>query len=261
MLTDGEYEFGVDVWAVGCIMGEMLGSRPGLFPGQNAYDQMKRIVKLIGTPTPEELSYVTNSYALSFMAELKTYPRVSLSRLYPNTADDILDLMTRLLTFDYRKRITARAALLHPAFETVREPATEIPALPECPDDLDAFETRYSLNPIDPALAIPDFTDIEECEPSRTAYQELLMGEVFELDRANREDDPEFYMYIAPGRSSTSSTHSRTSSRGRGLSDLKLPRDNPQTGTGQSDSDEDVAPAPEVQVRRVVDVAAARRGK
>lgn len=36
----------VDVWSVGCIFGEMLGSRGALFPGQNYMDQV-RFVKML----------------------------------------------------------------------------------------------------------------------------------------------------------------------------------------------------------------------
>lgn len=37
---EGGYGEPVDIWSVGCIFGEMLGSRGALFPGQNYIDQV-----------------------------------------------------------------------------------------------------------------------------------------------------------------------------------------------------------------------------
>ena len=42
----------IDVWAVGCIFGEMLGRKP-LFPGNDYIHQLKLITKLVGTPSAE----------------------------------------------------------------------------------------------------------------------------------------------------------------------------------------------------------------
>lgn len=34
MINSGYYDLGIDIWSVGCILGEMLNGRP-LFPGQH----------------------------------------------------------------------------------------------------------------------------------------------------------------------------------------------------------------------------------
>ena len=38
---EGVYGEPVDIWSVGCIFGEMLGSRGPLFPGQHYIDQVR----------------------------------------------------------------------------------------------------------------------------------------------------------------------------------------------------------------------------
>jgi serine/threonine protein kinase len=47
-----KYDEGVDIWAVGCIFGELLNHSP-LFPGQNDIDQLYCVLATLGTPTSE----------------------------------------------------------------------------------------------------------------------------------------------------------------------------------------------------------------
>jgi serine/threonine protein kinase len=49
----------VDVWSVGCILGEMLNNRP-LFPGKHYLHQLTLILQSLGTPTPSDLELVNN---------------------------------------------------------------------------------------------------------------------------------------------------------------------------------------------------------
>jgi cell cycle related kinase len=46
------YDAGVDLWAVGTIMGELLNHCP-LFPGQNDIDQLYQVTMILGTPSKE----------------------------------------------------------------------------------------------------------------------------------------------------------------------------------------------------------------
>ena len=39
---EGGYAAPVDMWSVGCIFGEMLGTKGALFPGKNYIDQVRR---------------------------------------------------------------------------------------------------------------------------------------------------------------------------------------------------------------------------
>lgn len=46
------YSVGVDMWAVGCILAELLLRVPFL-PGESDLDQLTRIFQTLGTPTEE----------------------------------------------------------------------------------------------------------------------------------------------------------------------------------------------------------------
>ncbi|KAJ1552058.1 hypothetical protein HK405_012844, partial [Cladochytrium tenue] len=54
LLCDGLYSQKMDVWAVGCVLYELLTSNP-LFPGSNEVDQIHRIHAVLGTPSPKEV--------------------------------------------------------------------------------------------------------------------------------------------------------------------------------------------------------------
>ena len=53
ILGSKNYDGSVDVYAVGCILAELYLGRP-IFPGQNAQDQLLKIVSVLGTPSREE---------------------------------------------------------------------------------------------------------------------------------------------------------------------------------------------------------------
>lgn len=46
------YGTGVDIWAVGCILAELLLRTP-FFPGDSDLDQLTKIFMAMGTPTEE----------------------------------------------------------------------------------------------------------------------------------------------------------------------------------------------------------------
>jgi len=47
LLGCNQYHTGVDMWAIGCIFGELLKHRP-LLPGKNELNQLELIFKLLG---------------------------------------------------------------------------------------------------------------------------------------------------------------------------------------------------------------------
>ena len=55
LLTDGFYNYKMDMWGVGCVYFEMLSLYP-LFPGTNELDQINKIHNILGTPPPDTLA-------------------------------------------------------------------------------------------------------------------------------------------------------------------------------------------------------------
>jgi renal tumor antigen len=52
LLTDGYYNYKMDLWGVGCVFFEMLSLFP-LFPGDHELDQIYKIHNILGTPSEE----------------------------------------------------------------------------------------------------------------------------------------------------------------------------------------------------------------
>ncbi|KAI9353409.1 kinase-like domain-containing protein [Zopfochytrium polystomum] len=54
LLCDGMYSYKMDLWAVGCVLYELITGAP-LFPGINEVDQIHRIHNVLGTPSQKVL--------------------------------------------------------------------------------------------------------------------------------------------------------------------------------------------------------------
>ena len=64
-----QYTSAIDMWSVGCILGEMLGRKP-LFQGNNHIQQLENIIQVLGQPSEDEMSFVTHPKARSFLRSI-----------------------------------------------------------------------------------------------------------------------------------------------------------------------------------------------
>ncbi|KAG2497296.1 hypothetical protein HYH03_004879 [Edaphochlamys debaryana] len=127
----GAEEPAIDMWAVGCILAELLGRKP-LFPGKDYVQQLKLITGALGRPSEEELAQVPSARARKWLRDLPPCERTDWKSLWPSANPLALDLLDRLLTFDPRKRLDVHAALAHPWLAELHDTALE----PEGPADL-----------------------------------------------------------------------------------------------------------------------------
>jgi serine/threonine protein kinase len=65
----------VDVWSVGCILGEILGRKP-LFPGKDYLHQLHLIMDTLGTPSWEDTEYIASPKAKGYVRGLPPRPKV-----------------------------------------------------------------------------------------------------------------------------------------------------------------------------------------
>lgn len=113
LLASPKYTKGVDMWSIGCILGEMLLGTP-IFPGTSTFNQLERILKYIPTPSKLDVDSIHSHYGPSVIERASSGQKKSLEDLIPNISRESLDLIKRLLQFNPNKRITADEALTHP---------------------------------------------------------------------------------------------------------------------------------------------------
>jgi len=125
LLGSTTYTKGVDMWSIGCILGELLGGKP-MFPGTSTMNQLDRIIEVTGRPSKDDIEAIQSEFAGTMLESLPdTEPR-SLQSLYPNASEDALDLLQKLLMFNPDKRISAEGALDHPYIGQFHNPEEEI---------------------------------------------------------------------------------------------------------------------------------------
>jgi mitogen-activated protein kinase 1/3 len=115
VLTSMEYTAAVDIWSAGCILGECIGRKP-MFTGRDFLDQIGSIVKVLGTPSEQELSFIPqeNRAARDFIkARFPSFPKKSWVEVYPLASDDQRDILDQMLRFDFHSRPSAQHALRH----------------------------------------------------------------------------------------------------------------------------------------------------
>uniref|UniRef100_A0A4W5QU29 mitogen-activated protein kinase n=1 Tax=Hucho hucho TaxID=62062 RepID=A0A4W5QU29_9TELE len=111
----------VDIWSVGCIMGEMINGKT-LFKGKDYMDQLTQIMKVTGVPGPDFIQKLDSQEAKSYVRSLPHFPRKDFSKLFPRASAQAIDLLEKMLVLDGETRPTAESALTHPYFDGLRDP-------------------------------------------------------------------------------------------------------------------------------------------
>lgn len=111
LLGSESYGTSVDMWSVGCIVGEMVAGEP-ILPGEGEIDQLARIFGLLGYPSDSDLDGVDvphlcnvrrpEAFEASFEKEFGCY------------GQDVAGLVRNLLSLDPRRRWSAPQALCSP---------------------------------------------------------------------------------------------------------------------------------------------------
>ncbi|KAL2611581.1 hypothetical protein R1flu_023273 [Riccia fluitans] len=119
-----EYTTAIDIWSMGCVMAELLLGQP-LFPGESGVDQLVEIIKVLGTPTREEIKCMNPNYTEFKFPQIKAHPwhKVFHKRMPP----EAVDLVSRLLQYSPNLRCTALEACVHPFFDELRDPNCRLP--------------------------------------------------------------------------------------------------------------------------------------
>eukprot|EP00495_Collosphaeridae_sp_1-RS-2012_P003505 TRINITY_DN28_c0_g1_i5.p1 TRINITY_DN28_c0_g1~~TRINITY_DN28_c0_g1_i5.p1 ORF type:complete len:331 (+),score=36.92 TRINITY_DN28_c0_g1_i5:135-1127(+) len=115
-----DYGKPVDVWAIGCIMGELIDSQP-LFPGESDIDQLYVIRKVLGPLTENQRqTFLRNPRFLGMKIPEVGKPETLQRRYQGKSTPKALSFMERCLEMDPSSRTMIEACLGHPYFELIR---------------------------------------------------------------------------------------------------------------------------------------------
>ena len=131
LLSECYYKTSVDMWSVGCVMAELFIKQP-IFKEQNIFNQIKKILSLIGRPSEDELS---RYYRINEGGNLELFDKILPEKGeysdFESTLENLdktgllkkgslsMDLIKGLLTFNINKRLSADKALKHEFFQGI----------------------------------------------------------------------------------------------------------------------------------------------
>ncbi|KZS92631.1 Pkinase-domain-containing protein [Sistotremastrum niveocremeum HHB9708] len=111
LLGAREYGGEIDLWGIGCILGEMFTRRP-ILTGDSDFNQLIAIWKLCGTPTNESWPGWDALPGCEGVKIFQRWPRILRSH-FSDLTPETVDLIDKLLTVNPKQRITAAQALDH----------------------------------------------------------------------------------------------------------------------------------------------------
>ncbi|CAD8062416.1 unnamed protein product [Paramecium sonneborni] len=118
------YSKAVDMWSVGCILGEMILCK-SLFAGQSTLNQLEKIVEVLGRPTLDDLNQINAPLADQIFREIQNTRNRNLSS-YIKTQDQIIDFIQKCLTWNPSKRMTVEEAISHSLLNEFRGSEPEL---------------------------------------------------------------------------------------------------------------------------------------
>jgi len=159
LLGSKTYTEAVDMWALGCVLGEMFAGKP-LFPGTSTLNQIQRILEFTGGPSAEDIEDIDSPLASDILSTLEFNKSRSLNGYFPMVESSDLDFIKGLLQFNPAKRMTVEQALRHRFLE-------------HFPDDLraDHSEDKVKIGPV--LISIDEGKGLTPAYYRDTLYSEI----------------------------------------------------------------------------------------
>ncbi|NXD71323.1 GSK3B synthase, partial [Eolophus roseicapillus] len=147
-----DYTSSIDVWSAGCVLAELLLGQP-IFPGDSGVDQLVEIIKVLGTPTREQIREMNPNYTEFKFPQIKAHPWTKVFR--PRTPPEAIALCSRLLEYTPTARLTPLEACAHSFFDELRDPNVKLPNGREKPALFNFTTQELSSNPSLASILIP----------------------------------------------------------------------------------------------------------
>uniref|UniRef100_A0A4X2KTL3 [tau protein] kinase n=1 Tax=Vombatus ursinus TaxID=29139 RepID=A0A4X2KTL3_VOMUR len=161
-----DYTSSIDVWSAGCVLAELLLGQP-IFPGDSGVDQLVEIIKVLGTPTREQIREMNPNYTEFKFPQIKAHPwtkvwplTAALGPLCPpvhqvfkaRTPPEAIALCSHLLEYTPATRLSPLEACAHSFFDDLRSPGAQLPNSRQLPP---LFNFKLSIQPNLNGILIP----------------------------------------------------------------------------------------------------------
>ncbi|CAD5208181.1 unnamed protein product [Bursaphelenchus xylophilus] len=153
------YTNSIDVWSAGTVLAELIISRP-VFPGDSGVDQLVEIIKVLGTPTREQIQQMNPHYREFRFPAIRAHPWSRILR--PGAPSEVVDLVSKLLDYNPEGRLTPLQACAHNFFDELRQPGTRLPNGRELPPLFEFTPQELQIQPELNRILIPS-----HIEPTR----------------------------------------------------------------------------------------------
>lgn len=119
-----DYSTAIDVWSAGCVLAEMLLGQP-LFPGDSGVNQLVEIIRVLGTPSREQIQCMNSNYTDFKFPQWKTVPWDKVYRAY--TLPEAIEITEQLLIYMPGERVTPINAMRHRFFDELCVEGASLP--------------------------------------------------------------------------------------------------------------------------------------
>nr|GMD98686.1 casein kinase II subunit alpha-2-like [Ipomoea batatas] len=113
-----DYDYSLDLWSLGCMLAGMIFRKEPFFYGDDNYDQLVKIAKVLGT---DELNAYLNKYRLELDPNLaalvgrhsrKPWSKFITTENQHLAVPEAIDFVDKLLRYDHQERPTAKEAMI-----------------------------------------------------------------------------------------------------------------------------------------------------
>mmetsp|Transcript_11504 Transcript_11504/g.17316 ORF Transcript_11504/g.17316 Transcript_11504/m.17316 type:complete len:346 (-) Transcript_11504:77-1114(-) len=129
LVDDKLYHYSLDIWSLGCTLAGMLFKVDTFFKGHDNFDQLIKIVRVLGE---EDLHEYVHRYNLKIPKDAKKLMKGQDFEKQPWTnfinsknkhmiSAEALDLLDKMLRYDKNQRINCKDAMAHPYFDPIRQ--------------------------------------------------------------------------------------------------------------------------------------------
>ncbi|EDV91041.1 GH16465 [Drosophila grimshawi] len=169
-----QYNTKIDMWSAGCVVAELLLGQL-IFPGDSGVDQIIEIVKIIGTPTSQQLNDMNPNYKQLKLPQLKPHPWPKVFRI--RTPSEAIDLVSKLLIYSPNERISPLMACAHPFFDDLRnQPNQQLPNGRPLPPLFEFSEYERKIEPKLMPVLLP-MESFEKADTSKSSENRRTAGE------------------------------------------------------------------------------------